>query len=750
MTVLPFPVRTRLPAPVDLPPEPRSASRSLARLLGLGESESELPPLFDLVVALLALADGSRQKVLLPVVGLPIEIALVRRGASVLSSAYHTDASPEVVTLDRRVPLRALLDAAVAALEEEGAAGAGVEARAIERLVARAGAARIAEIGDDGHGAVRRTGGALTDPGEAQPLAFGFEIAVFPSRTDAGGRVWHADVHAMLFGGQIWAWARGRRLPVMRGAALLAVQRMLAATGAILEAAEQGRAANVRLRAGSFVVGMRRERAGSVSVSIGSDEDGVVTVPALELEAACTPILRLASEMLRALVSLDRAQARNLRIRSLRAELRRISRLLKTRARATSFVNADPDRLRASAPPLDGSAGGGRGAAPASRWLPRWSLAMNGLDAEQCLAAGPLLLLGGESGLSAVDRDEGRLLWRTETPSIATSVTATSALTLGPEGALEARDLASGDALFRTKVAPRTGGAPIALVAASTSLVPTAVVAEGSDRLVALDLRTGELRWRFSTRGHGAFRLARAGRALVCASGDTSLVALDLSSGDIAWRFVDDLRFTTTPAVADDTVVALTGEPGRGAAELVGLDLYEGRVRFRQALEDVAVGGPVAVSSDLVLIPTSAGRRARLLALEARTGVVRWSIPDPGVAQGAGLLAFDERVVVNLARETTLLDLRTGEALWQHSRACGRGDDVPRRLDPLLRGGAIVAPGSGVEVLRTSDGTSLGGALPCDLVPDVLLADERGWIYVGEESGHIVALAPAPRLALVR
>jgi hypothetical protein len=38
----------------------------------------------------------------------------------------------------------------------------------------------------------------------------------------------------------------------------------------------------------------------------------------------------------------------------------------------------------------------------------------------------------------------------------------------------------------------------------------------------------------------------------------------------------------------------------------------------------------------------------------------------------------------------------------------------------------------------------------CDLVPDWLRVDERGFLYVAEESGHICAYAAAPHLSLVK
>jgi hypothetical protein len=77
-------------------------------------------------------------------------------------------------------------------------------------------------------------------------------------------------------------------------------------------------------------------------------------------------------------------------------------------------------------------------------------------------------------------------------------------------------------------------------------------------------------------------------------------------------------------------------------------------------------------------------------------------------------------------------------------------DELPRRLEPVLRNGALFVPAGGVHLLRPTDGSALGDRLPTDLVPDFLRVDERGWVYVGEESGTLAAYAPVPRLRLVR
>ena len=52
--------------------------------------------------------------------------------------------------------------------------------------------------------------------------------------------------------------------------------------------------------------------------------------------------------------------------------------------------------------------------------------------------------------------------------------------------------------------------------------------------------------------------------------------------------------------------------------------------------------------------------------------------------------------------------------------------------------------------MRPSDGVRSGGPVGGGLVPDFLRVDERGWVYVAEESGLIEAHAPVPNLRLVK
>jgi outer membrane protein assembly factor BamB len=719
-------------------------------LYGTSDVGAELPSLADLVGALLALAEAQRSKMLLPLSGLPAEIAIVRRGASALVSLYHTDASPEVLVLDRRVPLRALLDASVAALEHELETETDSRAASIgARLVARAGDCELVESADAGLSATRREGGTQEDPGEKHPLAFGFQAAIFASEGGVQGAVSHADVHAMLFGGQLWAWVRGRRIPLARGPILLVVQRMISAVRALVDAQGEGRGLNVRLRHGGFLIAVRREKSGEVALTLGSDEDGVVTIPALDDRRASLPILRLAADLLRALVSVDRSQARNLRIRSLKAEVRRLRRAIAS-VPPPSFVNEDPDRLRSAATRERTGPGTTTAPAPHLRFSKRWNVALDGLDAPSTFLCGDRLVVATERRVVALDRERGEVLWQHEAPSAGAFLAGTNIVRVRSDGVVEMREVHTGEVVLRSKLAPRMSGAPLGLYAGQGSIPPTAIVCEGRDRLAAIDLRTGELRWRFQSRGAGAFRLRREGRVLLVVGGDPTVHAIDVVTGEVCWRWVGQGRHCLTPIAIGETAIVVTGEPGRGDATLVGLDLFTGAEKYKTPLNAPIAAAPSAANGR-VLVSTTGPRRGALALFDAETGEAIFSVADPGVGAGGGVLALDRMLLVNAPDgKLSALDLATGATRWATTLASSVSDDVPRKLTPVLRSGALFVPQATVHVVRPSDGKPIGSPLPSDLVPDALLVDERGWVFVGEESGHIAALAPEARLVLVK
>ncbi len=714
-----------------------------------------LPPVTELAAALTALARGLREKALLPLPSEATELALLRRGESVLVSCYGTGSTPDVHVLNRAVPLDAALDAVVQAT---------LEAAELERdPVAKQIATRLAERAmraSDGldtspaEPTVHLAGGARESDVAVTPLCFGYEIALHPPSLPAATGTSRADVHALLFDGTLWAFVRGRRVVLSRGPIMLAVQRMVAAVRSIVEARDAGRAVNLRLRAGGFRVAARTTVGGEATITLGGEGEEEVTATALTIAEACLPILRVTTDLLRALVAVDRSQGRNLRVRALREEVRALRRAVK-RKRRTSFLNLDAERLRLEmAPALDAearaSAREDAGAARSLRFGERWRLAMDGLDATATFLCGDRLVVATAHHTVALSRDRGEVLWARDGENTTAFLAGSSLLRVAPEGEVELCDVADGEPYATARISPRVGGPLHAIAAGGGALPPMAVLTEGSHRLVAIDLRTGEPRWRFASRGGGAFELAKAGRILLVACGEGSLHALDLATGDELWRHARETRFPFAPSAIGDVALAVSAGGADGPGALHGIDLFSGEQRYRIELPGAPLAG-VGSAGGVALVASSSAGGPTLSAYDAASGTARFRAVDPGIGAGGAMLHVDESIVVNAPNgRLSALDVATGKERWSLAVADPLADDVPRRLSPLLRGGALFVPSASVHVVRPHDGTRLGAGLPCDLVPDALRVDERGWVYVAEESGHIAAYAPVPHLSLLR
>jgi outer membrane protein assembly factor BamB len=322
-------------------------------------------------------------------------------------------------------------------------------------------------------------------------------------------------------------------------------------------------------------------------------------------------------------------------------------------------------------------------------------------------------------------------------------------LRLLPDGAIELHEVEDGSVYARSRLAARGGGAGPGLFAGGNGLPPMAILTEARQQLCAIDLRTGQPRWRFRAHGPSSLQLGRSGRVLCVTSGDGTVDALDVATGEVVWRFSEGTRFCLQPRICREVVVAVAGEPRGGAGAVYGIELYSGRLLWQRELPAAPSTDPLD-AGEIVVVPVGRSRQARLLAFDPRTGAQRWSRPDPGLDNGGQALCLDRSLIVNTPSGRVLgLDLDKGQTRWERQLSNPLTDDVPRQLEPLLRQGALFVPSAQVHVLRPQDGTPLG-QIGCDLVPDCLRVDERGWFYVVEESGHLAAHAAAPQLCLVK
>lgn len=735
--------------------EAGGSARLRELLVRATDCHAELPALSELIPAALSLASGRRFKAILPLGRTAAEYALIRRADRVAVDYYSTETLPEFIGRGHEISLRKLLDAcAEAASCAFRANPESTTGQLMLKLAQRAAGAKISAEPRREPRMVHAAGGALDDPGDSVPLAFGFEAAIAPSTDAFHAARWFADVHALLFEGELWAYSRGKRIALGSGSIMLAVQRMVATVRALVDGWLADRPVNIRIRSEGLVFGVRFKPSDEVRLTLGREGHGALTLTALTVQTAGLPVLRLASDLIRAFVHADRGQSRNLRVAGLRSEVRALRRAIRARETVNGFENRDPERMLLAVPERKQSA---EIAAPTHRTQPgrlrffeRWGAQIDGLDAASSFLCGDRLVVATPKRTLALDRERGELLWSKPTAHATYFLAVKTLLRLMANGEVELCDLQEGQVYARCRISPRTGGPALAVSAGGENLPPVAILAEGRQRLVAIDLRTGEPRWRYKAQDGGLFQLRRVGRVLLVASGACSVDAVEIASGELIWRFAERDRFFMAPAVCRDVVVAACGERGGATGALYGIELCSGRLLWRQPLEAAAVGCPIDTGVG-VAVPISGPRHGILSCFDPVSGEALWSRPDPGLGSDGTAISVDSSLIVNTpSGRVSALDTENGATRWSRALSDPVNDDVPRQLEPVLRHGAMFVPAARVHVLRPQDGVSLAADMPCDLVPDWLRVDERGWLYVAEESGHLRAYAPAAHLSVVR
>jgi outer membrane protein assembly factor BamB len=498
------------------------------------------------------------------------------------------------------------------------------------------------------------------------------------------------------------------------------------------------------------------------------DDQEPVVVQFADPETLVGAVLAFATDLRRAILAANPAQRRNLRIQAFAVEIRQLG-AWRADLLSKAVVNRDPATYRVE--PFGEAEAHDVPATPAlltgeprrMRYVERWHLEASGLDLGATYLCGDRLLVTTGEALLAVDRDSGEVLWRLQEPVAGTPAAIASVMVgnrgvarVSPGGRVGMLELGTGAEIWSARVHP-TVGRPTGTTLGSARSPRLIVLAEGAAAergLVALDALTGEARWRFAAQRaaeDATFEFQRAGKILVVVCGDSAVYGLDADTGATVWRYTDHVRFVLRPRLARDMVVAVAGQPGRPGATLYALDAFSGKLVWKRPVPGAPLAGPT-VSQTVAIVPTAdpAGvGRPGLTAVETMTGTPLWRRTMPGLEHGIAALPVDERVVVNVAGGyAAALDAPSGDVAWEH-RTTGDPSDVPARLEPILRGSALFLPMDAVQVVRPDDGEVIH-RLDEGLVPDWLRVDERGHLFIGEQSGHVAAYGIAARLAVVK
>ena len=713
----------------------------------------------DLGAAVADLASRPRGKEIVRFYDEPWELCVERFGRTAALSVYRSGTDPEVGVYDARVPFDDVHGGVRDAIRGALDAGAAQGHLALELRGVLAGLDQPAVEADDRE---EEPSPASVDTDEAAPISLGADFLLRCREAEGAAGVERTDLHALLFKGRLRADVRGRPVDLGDGHPFLFAERLLALSQRALVAWERGQALAVRCDAGGPMVGVRVGLDGHVALSFAHAKSGAnYTFPALSVTDLVEAALAYGRSLVRVILRRDRSQTSNLRLGALRRQLQGAQAALREAAKEDAVVNADPEPYRAFAESFrpvspDRPAAGAPRSAPGGklRYQQRWRALVPGIDLRSTFLCGDRLIVGAAAETFALDRATGEVLWRAETRRATGVPTPLGLARLHADGELRVLDLGTGQTTMRTRLEPRVGGPPAGAVVGSPTLPRLFVVTEGERHLVAVDLASGEPRWRFAWGAGGTLRLRRAGKLLYLCSGDATLTALDVTSGAMVWRARDRLRFRGAPVVDHDVVFAIAGGTS-GRTHLHALCAFSGRPRWTASVPEegrtcTAEGLPLVCGRAVVVVYRER-IGVHLVAFDRDSGRVLWKTQNVVAPVGTSWLAMGDLIVGNAPTgEVVAVDAHTGATRYRHVLGRILEADVPRRLEPVLRSGALYVPHVDVHVLRPSDGAHLATIGPCEAIPDLLRVDEKCDVYVAEESGHLASFAVGPRLQLVK
>ena len=262
-----------------------------------------------------------------------------------------------------------------------------------------------------------------------------------------------------------------------------------------------------------------------------------------------------------------------------------------------------------------------------------------------------------------------------------------------PDGLVRAYEATTGRALWSTDL-PSAQGAPVA--------AGDLLYSQGGDKLTALDVASGAIRWQVARAGAGNGEPAVAGDRLYVVHNTCSFAALDRRDGRFLWR---------SPC---------SGSSSSGARVV----LWRDRLFAREAKPRFAATGEPAPGDPLDAVLGDVGlqwRDGTLVGVDAASGADRWR----GYQAAQGLMV--PGYALGLSGGTvTAYDAAIGTPRWT---AVVRGPDIQASTPLTVRPGG--AAGEGILVVPS-------GSVLAALVPVSRAAPEPLGVTIGGSADRVV------------
>jgi outer membrane protein assembly factor BamB len=315
-----------------------------------------------------------------------------------------------------------------------------------------------------------------------------------------------------------------------------------------------------------------------------------------------------------------------------------------------------------------------------------------------------------------------------------------------------------------------TTGGPIS--SSPTLIGTTLYIGNNVGNLDAIDVRDGRVLWTYHARnalmsapllynglvivGEGdEISTGAAPRIQYVGMGPSSLIALDGRTGELRWRTVVAGSAMPTPAIIDGILVH-----HNGAGWIIALDPMTGKSRYTVNVHSIAsMSAALPVGGDLFI--TTGVVDNTVMELHARDGSIVWRtvFPDGGSGHGDcppvsdGSRVFCDyvmpqppapyTVVGNIAIEHAYaLDLKTGARVWDVALQSGTLPPRNEAAIPLLYGGVVYLGSSVAPIMHAIDantGRILWQAKTHAPVKAGMVAVD-GVLYYGDLSGRLWAV----------
>lgn len=719
----------------------------------VGEGQA-LDFLMDLAFGLAQVVTGPRRRAQVPLHGAAEawELGLQADGEQVLVSVYCPGPVPSVAAHGRKVATKVLREAILAALEHASSNSSSLPAPVRGGL--KGARAALLQLNDKSK-APRLGQKSVVVRSSAGGVSLHAELEVLSRVTKSGldtSRLERADLHALLCDGKLSITDAQRQLVVGKSQVFLDCERLLALARCAVDSFRAAQPTFRRTQLDSARMSMRRGGGDSsleLTFQAQGSEPGQVRVHRL----SAAQFVRLVADFARSLCEQirlhDPDQSLNLRLKDADDQARRLLDEIEEHGTDESVTNPSPDTYRRFVPRVRRAIGLWE-TGPKMRFAPRWVAAVPELDLRATFLCGDQFVVGAAHETACLRRSNGEVMWRRPTHAAACVVSPAGLVRIEADGLLSCHELGDGEVRFSLRLMPRSARAAAGSVLHGPGLPDLLALLEGDRQVTAIDLVRGSVRWRHSMRRPGNYRLRRAGRLLLIAGGDPLMVALDAVSGEAVWSLRARLPFSGDVAVDHDSAFAVSGSAG-GRYHLHRFNPFSGRADWEIELDERPMPGRAPLlTPEAVIVPTLETEGCGVLAFSRKTGEKLWEYAPGLVSRTSAWLAVDDCVLANSSSGVLIgLSASTGQVRFNHVFCSSPDAEQPRRLEPVLRSGALFVPQEKVHVLRPRDGELLG-TLPSDLIPDLIRVDERCDVYLAEESGHIAAFGAAPRLALVR